>query len=160
MVNSVLCRRWFEQDANAVHFGTQNPDEGWSPLWEASFWKRKETVEYLLANGADINARTRNRESPLHGAVLGKDQSIVELLLSKDAEVNAQAENGMTALHRAVWQRSTAIVALLLEHDADKSIQDTNGITPLQLATAKAGESVAGWGTAEAPNNHIVQQLQ
>ena len=148
------------QDANAVHFGTKEPVEGWSPLWGSAFWKRKDTVTYLLANGADVNAATRNSETALHGAVLGKDRAIVEQLLQHGADVNAKAVNGMTALHRAVWQRSADIVALLLAHHADKTIEDNNGLTPLQLATADAGVSVDGWGEATAPDTTIIAQLQ
>ncbi len=155
-----LVQSFVEQDPNAVHFGTQNPKAGWSPLWDAAFWQRDEIVDYLLENGADINARTRNGETPLHGAVLGEDSAIVERLLLQGAAVNAQADNGMTPLHRAAWQRSSAIVSLLLTNNADKNIQDHNGFTPLQLATAADGETVKGWGQAKAPDMDIVKQLQ
>ncbi len=155
-----LVKSFVEKDPGSVHFGTKDSHEGWSPLWSSSFWQCKETVEYFLANGTDINAPTRHGERPLHGAVMGKDPSIIELLLRQGAEINAQADNGMTALHQAVWQRSTDIVALLLEHHADKTIQDDNGITPWQLATVKEGEAIKGWGIAKAPDADVIGQLE
>ncbi len=155
-----LVHSFIENDADLVNFGTVDPSKGWSPLWEAAFWKREETVAYLLAKGADINATTRRGETPLHGAVMGADRSIIERLLLTGANVDAQADNGMTPIHRAIWQQSVDIVALLLAHRAGTNIQDNNGFTPLHLATAEEGVFVEGWGKAKAPAPEIVKLLQ
>ncbi|MCB0099805.1 MAG: ankyrin repeat domain-containing protein, partial [Caldilineaceae bacterium] len=155
-----LVQAMLEKDADLIDFGITDPDGGWSPLWEAAFWKRSETLEYLLAQNADVNAVTRRGETPLHGAVMGEDGAIVERLLLANANVNAQADNGMTPLHRAVWQRSTDIAYLLLAHGADKSIRDKYGLSPMQLATAAEGATIEGWGQAKAPLAEIVQLLQ
>ena len=155
-----LVKSLLEQDARLVNFGTTDPAAGWSPLWEAAFWKREETVDYLLEQNADVNAPTRRGETPLHGAVMGEDRAIVERLLLSGADVNARAENGMTPLHRAAWQRSTEIVALLLANGADKELQDNSGMTPYQLANTAEGVTVEGWGKAKAPVTAVVQMLQ
>lgn len=96
-----LVQSFIEQDPELVNFGIDDPGLGWSPLWQAAFWKRGETVDYLLANGATVNATTRRGETPLHGAVMGEDRAIVERLLLEGASVDAGADNGMTPLHRA-----------------------------------------------------------
>lgn len=155
-----LVQSMVEQDTDLVNFGTHAPIERWSPLWMSAFWKRQETVEYLLAHGATVNAATRHGETPLHGAVIGEDSAIVERLLQNGADVNAQAANGMTALHRAAWQRSAEIVALLLANRADTDIKDNSGFTPLQLATAEEGVSIEDWGKAKVPIAEIVVLLQ
>ncbi|MEZ4621143.1 MAG: sigma-70 family RNA polymerase sigma factor [Caldilineaceae bacterium] len=155
-----LVQSLIEQDPALINFGTDDASGGWSPLWAAAFWQRKETVEYLLAKGADVNATTRHGETPLHGAVKGTDQAIVEHLLLKGVNMNAQANNGMTALHQAAWQRSIEIVTLLLAHGADTQLLDNNGLTPLQLALTEEGTSVEGWGAAQALVAEIAELLQ
>lgn len=154
-----LVQSMIEQDPALIDFGTANPSEGWSPLWQAAFWKRDETFAYLLDQGADVNASTRHSETPLHGAVMGGDQSIVERLLQMGAYVNATAENGMTPLHRAAWQRSSGIASALVAHGADKGAEDNNGYTPQQIAATEEGASVEGWGEAKQPDAQLVVLL-
>lgn len=155
-----LVQSMIEQDPALVNFGTEDPSEGWSPLWQAALWRLKETVGYLLVKGADVNATTRRGETALHGAVMGGEKSIIEQLLLRGADINAQANNGMTALHRAAWQRSVDAVTLLLAHGADTQSKDNNGYTPFQLATAEEGTTVDGWGEALVPVAEIVGLLQ
>lgn len=155
-----LVQSLLAQDPTLINFGTTAPQEGWSPLWAAAFWRRGEIVDYLLAQGAAVNATTRHGETPLHGAVWGEEPAIVEQLLQNGAQVNAQAASGMTALHRAAWQRATVMVALLLAHGADPHMEDSHGLSPLQLATAEEGTSVTGWGVAKAPAPGLITLLQ
>jgi len=155
-----LVQSLIEQEPALVNFGTEDVSEGWSPLWQAAFWQRKETVEYLLAKGAEVKVTTRRGETALHGTVKGGDRAIVERLLLNGANINAQANNGMTALHQAAWQRATEIVTLLVTHGANTQILDNHGLTPLQLATAEEGTSIDGWGRARVPVATITELLQ
>ena len=59
----------------------------------------------LLANGADVNARDRNGNTPLHKAQ-GIDsqefyRSIVSLLLTHNADITLKNADGDTPLHVA-----------------------------------------------------------
>lgn len=64
-------------------------------------------VNYLIDNGANINAKTSNGQTPLHLSVAGgfykyknlDKTDVVKLLLKKGATVNEQDNNGDTALH-------------------------------------------------------------
>lgn len=155
-----LVQRLLAPDPTLVNFGTKEPSQGWSPLWQAAFWKRSEIVDYLLAQGADVQAATRRGETPLHGAVMGGARAIVERLLGQGANVNARADNGMTPLHRAAWQRARDIAALLLTHGADMRIKDKYGWLPLQLATTAEDTALEGWGTAKAAEPALATLLQ
>jgi RNA polymerase sigma factor (sigma-70 family) len=155
-----LMQRLLAGNGALVHFGTKDPDEGWSPLWAAALFKRGEIVDYLLAHGADIQATTRQGETPLHGAVRGGDPAIVERLLRLGANVNAQADKGITPLHWAAWQRSSDIVALLLANQARVDCVDQHGHTPLALASAAEGVTVEGWGSAAAVNPMLTPLLK
>lgn len=102
----------------------RNPDlvfaidkEGATPLHAAvwSFAGHKDVAELLLANGADVNARARNGETPLH-KVVGPSVSrnrrssrrssyeLAELLLAHGAEVNAEDARGRTPLGSMMYR--------------------------------------------------------
>jgi RNA polymerase sigma factor (sigma-70 family) len=155
-----LVRSYLRDDPALVHFGTGAATQGWSPLWAAAYWRRQEILALLLAHGADVNARTRRKETALHGAVSGGDISLVQMLLDRGSDVNVQDESGRTPLHRAAWKRSADIVALLLQHKAEANCKDSYGHTPMHLASTKEGTAVDGWGEAKAPNPKIIQSLK
>lgn len=95
----------------------------------------KAAVEQELANGADVDSRTRDQATPLILAALGDQYSIVELLLDKGADVMARNSGGFTALHAAAFSGSVQIAELLLEKSAVLE-DDANkaGVTPLMVA--------------------------
>ena len=92
-------------------------------------------VEQELANGADVNNRSRDQATPLIAAALGNQLAIVELLLNEGADVMARNSGGFTALHAAANSGSVAIAKLLLEKNAVLD-DDANkaGVTPLMVA--------------------------
>jgi len=96
-------------------------------------------VKLLLANGADPNAITSNRQIPLHFAARNANLDIVKLLLGNLAKVNAKDSKGNTPLHW-IWEgRSVnltdsgklAVVKLLLVNGADIEAKNKDGKTPL-----------------------------
>ncbi len=104
----------------------------------------KDIVEYLLAQGADVNKKNTIGRSPLHLALsLNYYQfQIVTLLINHGADIHAPDEDGKTALHHACRNGTFKAAQLLLEHGAAVNTRDCSGNTPLILAV-NSGECQA-----------------
>jgi len=61
----------------------------------------KELTEYLIAQGADVNALTRDHLTPLHMAAQNANITIAVLLLRNGARINPVDLKGWTPLDRA-----------------------------------------------------------
>ena len=73
-------------------------------------------AELLLTSGANVNARTRNGNTPLHSAAFYGHMEIAELLLARGADVNAKTQNGTTPMHWAAIKDHKDVVEMLLQH--------------------------------------------
>lgn len=60
---------------------------------------KPEIAEYLILNGADMNAATDNGYTVLHSAVFAGNVEVAEYLISKGEDVNAKSGNGFSVLH-------------------------------------------------------------
>jgi ankyrin repeat protein len=87
---------------------------GCMPLFIAAGEGRSDVVRYLLAEGADVNAREKLGETALTEATHNGHVALVKELLSHGADINAIGNEG-TALDIAI-NRSNAEVAELLKH--------------------------------------------
>jgi len=77
--------------------------DGWTPLIFAAKAGHRESVEVLLANGADANAHSATKigSTVLCFAVEGGNLKVLEALLAHKADVNGKSRNGMTPLNYA-----------------------------------------------------------
>lgn len=99
-------------------------------------------VEYLIANGADVNAIQGHNyrklkkfgETALHIAAEKGHTEIVELLLDNYAYVNVADKYRSTALHVAAKGGHKEVVELLLDKGANFNATNKNGKTSLELA--------------------------
>lgn len=122
-----------------------SPD-GFTPLGLAAFFGQEETVELLIDEGADVNARSRNAMgvAPLHSAVASGNARIVRALLEANAAVDPVQQGGFTPLHGAAFAGNGDIVRLLLDAGADPAARTDEGKTPLAIAEEKGHRVVAG----------------
>jgi ankyrin repeat protein len=81
---------------------------------------KKDEVERLLADGANVNEVGEWGRTALGWAVAGQHPDVVKLLLEKGARPNqAESYNGLTPLRLAVSKNAVQIVKLLLDYGAD-----------------------------------------
>jgi uncharacterized protein len=81
-------------------------------------------TRFLLARGADANARDPRGNTPLLLAVDANAGSVIEALLAAKANVNLANGSGETPLIRAVQRRDLATVRDLLAAGANPDLRD------------------------------------
>lgn len=100
-----------------------------------------QNIQELLSQGAEVNSRNIDGETPLFSAVYAANLSVVEFFLSKGAKVNHQNFNGTTALIMAVMlaaelevSKILPVVNVLLNYGADVTIVTKENESALQMA--------------------------
>lgn len=109
------------------------------------------TAEVLLDNGAAVNAKAEDGETPLHFAADQGDHELVKVLLAHGANANARSDVGATPLHSAAsgkrfhsflegrkgaktFRDYPGTVTTLLKHGAEVNATDHAGYVPLHSA--------------------------
>lgn len=108
-----------------------------TPLYWACISGKKDTVELLVDNGAEINVRCHLGQAPLHISVERGKNEITEFLISKGADVSVVDDYGRTALTIASISGNTEVARQLIDSEADISHVTTDGFTPLSMATSR-----------------------
>jgi len=108
-----------------------------TPLFFTSQSTRsRAVVKLLLARGARVDVRNKNRQTPLHVASQHVNHNNMELLLKSGAVVDEQDNDKMTPLLLASQSpRSGSAAWLLLNNGASVKVQNSHGQTPLHLAS-------------------------
>jgi ankyrin repeat protein len=117
---------------------------GDTPLHVAALYGNKDIAEWLLAQGADVNAKNNAGDRPLHDAAVNGQKDGAALLLANKAEINARNNKGQTPLYRAASIGRKDVVELLLACKADVNAKDKDGNTPLHEAAAGGHQGVVG----------------
>ncbi|XP_023698133.1 poly [ADP-ribose] polymerase tankyrase-2 isoform X2 [Paramormyrops kingsleyae] len=105
-----------------------------TPLHFAAGFGRRDVVEYLLQNGANVHARDDGGLISLHNACSFGHAEVVSLLLHHGADANSKDNWNYTPLHEAAIKGKIDVCIVLLQHGADPTIRNTDGRTPLDLA--------------------------
>lgn len=84
-----------------------------------------EVAEYLLENGADVNAQDKGGLIPLHNASSYGHLDIAALLIKFNTVVNATDKWGFTPLHEAAQKGRSQLCALLVSLKLIKLINKT-----------------------------------
>jgi cytohesin len=128
--------------------------QGFQPLHVAAREGHADTVQALIAAGADVKAvddhpaderrnQYTNGWTPLHLAVMAGKSATAVALLDHGADVNAaDKDGGLTPLHFAAWEGNADLVNLLLARKADRTITDDGNRSPLDLAKERGHTKV------------------
>jgi ankyrin repeat protein len=112
-----------------------------TPLSLAALHGRGEIVEFLLDQGADLNAADEEEgATPLVTSLVGGEPEIAGLLVGRGADVNIPTKKGFTPLMYAVCMRLGPLVPLLIDQGAAVNAKTDKGETPLIFA-AQAGSA-------------------
>ena len=111
-----------------------NPN-GYSALHIAARQGHVDIVEYLLAQGIEVDLQDRRGHTALHLAVWGQHEDIVDLLISHGANANHNKGQGqVTPLHVAAKRGNKVIAEKLLKAGADINLTNHNRLTAVNLA--------------------------
>lgn len=139
---NVTCRN----NHNALHISSENGR------------KASEIVRYLIAAGADVNAKTIHGNSPLILSLMNNNPEeaklISNILLEGDLiDVNLCNNKGETALHWASQKNITETVSALILRDADIDAIDNSGKSPRDYASK--AEIITVLNFANLPNTQL-----
>ncbi len=125
-----------------------NREDGYAALHWAVERRLVQTVNVLLANGADIDVFTSNAigndRTALHIASELGYSDIVRILLEQGADINKKTVYGESPLHGVrLFIKSQDVVQLLIAHGADVNAMTTFGTTPLHSASLLGEAKIA-----------------
>lgn len=125
--------------------------EGFTPAALAAHFGHRETLQFLIEQGADLNAVARHplQVTALHAALFGRQIETARLLVERGANLNAARGGsgwpraGWTALHYAAGFGFVELIELLLTRGADMNALDEKGKTPRAIATEEQQHEAA-----------------
>jgi ankyrin repeat protein len=128
-------------ERNPALLEARDEDEGVTPLAYAAGFGRVEVLEFLVARGANVNARDPRGLSALLLTVYTGQMQALRFLLDKGADVKSPGPSGMSPLHFAV-REGAEIAGLLVERKADVGARNDYGNTVLILAVREGAQDV------------------
>ncbi|MFT4313966.1 MAG: ankyrin repeat domain-containing protein [Wolbachia pipientis] len=109
-------------------------DDGWTLLHRAAWKGREKIVEFLVDQGANINAKANgDNKKPIHAAAKAGHKDIVEFFLSKGIGVDDADNDKWTPLHYAAAYH-LELSKFLLGQNANIEAKEKKGRTPLHHA--------------------------
>ena len=116
---------------------------GRTALMHAAWHGRGDMVNFLIENGADVNAAgVLSGETALINAARRGHTDIVRLLIIKGADIDKADDSGVTPLMEAALRGHASMVRLLLQDGADIHLANKKGETALQLAITKKHDEI------------------
>lgn len=105
-----------------------------SPLHKAIVFDRADIFDYLIQQGADLNASDRTGMRPLHVAAALNRHEYARKLIETGAEIDPRDTYGDTPLHTAAMFGATNTIQLLIRAGADVFATNNENLTPAGLA--------------------------
>lgn len=91
-------------------------------------------IEFLITQGASVNAEFDKKIRPLHVACVFGYMEIVQFLIKNGADINAKDNSSLTPLHCAAIAGQKIVVKHLLDAGADPDVVTSFGRTTFKRA--------------------------
>lgn len=138
--------------------------QGITPLHRAAAAGEGDTIEVLVAAGADVHAVDNQGLTPLHRAAAAGDVDAINALIARGADVNAKDNQNLTPLHHAAGAGNVEAIKALLAKDASINIQGDKNVTALQCAAfnhkVKAAAALILAGADDVTSNNYITALE
>jgi len=150
-IHSGKVRGWTYRTNLMGHIVGKQPAEAFPVLARAAFMGYMETVDFLLRQGADVNATDRFGRNALHWAVLGSsfkmggvEREILQKLCIRDGlDINRRDSAGETPLLMAVKHQDLGVIETLLAvPGVDANLADNDGTTPFSYAIRRGKQDI------------------
>jgi ankyrin repeat protein len=130
-----------EQKHNPISSGDHN---GFTSLHHAAFSGNLETVEYLIKQGLEVNARAiRSAWTPIFVASLRGHEDIAARLIAAGARTDITDIRGRSPIHIASLRGHERLAGFLCRKGARIDSRDALGMTPLHAAAYGGHEGSA-----------------
>lgn len=114
----------------------QTDRDGRTLLINAAYYNRDDVVQWLVQQGANINAQDHFGNSPLHAAVQNGNLIIIRILLDSGADTNIQNNFGNTPIWIAKPAQPTEVFKLLLQFGADPTLKNKFDVSAIDRMAA------------------------
>ena len=143
-----------------------------SALLSATLYDQVKMTEFLIRNGADVNAKGDDGGTALHAAAFLGQYEIAKLLIQNGADVDARNNEGETVINgtMADWE-TTKFIAGMLQLKLDRESVETGRSQIVELlrkngATAEFSDppdnnfwTMVGVGNLQAVKQHLAKGL-
>ena len=143
-----------------------------SALLSATLYDQVKMAEFLIQNGADVNAKGDDGGTALHAAAFLGQYEIAKLLIQNGADVDARNNEGETVINgtMADWE-TTKFIAGMLQLKLDRESVETGRSQIVELlrkngATAEFSDppdnnfwTMVGVGNLQAVKQHLAKGL-
>jgi hypothetical protein len=122
--------------------GSRNVPKDW--VVSAAALGETRLLDYLLADGADVNSRAQFGESPLGAAAAAGQMQSARMLLARGAHLESRTAGSFeTPLLEAAQMNHTDMARLLLDHGANPRSTDVMDRTALDWARVNQNSGMA-----------------
>jgi serine/threonine-protein phosphatase 6 regulatory ankyrin repeat subunit B len=122
---------------------TRSNNDSLTPLMVSANHSKADMVNFLISNGANVNATSDSGMTPLMYAMNPNSehtQAVVTALIEAGADINTKSTGGNTALMEASHKGMLRQVMTLILAGANLNVQNSFGETALIVASMKGGE--------------------
>jgi ankyrin repeat protein len=114
----------------------EDTQDGMYPIHYACVHRNIPIIEFLLENGADINAKTKegHEMTALHLAAQKDLKGVFTFLLSNGADTTISSIKGYTIAHMAALMGNSDLIPVLIQYNVDMLKKNADGFTPFKIA--------------------------